>query len=416
MITVFSNISSIITSDTQGRNFKAGNEMNDIGIIRNSRIVVENGIIKDIVPNGSSIQNFDTEIDLSGKIILPGFIECHTHTAFAGSRAEEFRQKLSGTDYETIAQKGGGIITTVKSVRESSFEDLIQIIKPRIAHFISQGITSLEIKSGYGLSFYDEIKLLQVIRELNKIAQIDIIPTFLGAHTLPPEYKNEPGKYIEIITNELLPFISKNKLAVFCDAFCENTAFSAADIDNIFERSSELGLKLKLHTEQFNSIGGIETALKFNVTSADHLEVINDLDIERISKAGIPAVLLPGVSFFLNHKFAPARKLIDAGAVVAISTDYNPGSSNISSLPLVMSIAALKMQMSVEEVISAVTINAAKALDISHEAGSIEIGKKADFAVFNTDNYTDIIYNIGQNLNYMTVKSGNVIYQNPAIC
>jgi imidazolonepropionase len=208
----------------------------------------------------------------------------------------------------------------------------------------------------------------------------------------------------------MLPEAAANKLAIFCDAFCEKTAFLAEETDRIFSKAVELGLKLKLHTEQFNNIGGLNTALKYKATSADHLEVIKEDDVKKIAGSDTAAVLLPGVSFFLNYGYAPARKLIENGAIVALSTDYNPGSSHIANLNFIMSLAALKMKMKVEEVISAVTINAAKALDIQAQTGSLEIGKQADFAVFDTTDYSDIVYNVGKNLNIMTIKNGNIIY------
>jgi imidazolonepropionase len=404
---------AIVTVDTSGKNYKRGEELSEIGCLYDHSIIIEDDKIKDILPTSSvNKNNFQEIIDVSGKTVLPGLVECHTHTAFAGSRADEFRQKLSGVSYEEIAKKGSGINTTVQAVRSSSFEELVSLIKPRVEHFISQGITTLEIKSGYGLNFENERKLLQVINFLNEIYPIDIIPTFLGAHTFPAEYKNDHQAYVDEIINKMIPHFAEQKLAEFCDGFCEATAFSAAEIDEIFSVAVKNGLKLKLHTEQFNAIGGLDVALKHKAVSVDHLEVIIDEDIPKLSQSDTVSVLLPGVSFFLNHQYAPARKLIEQNAIVALATDYNPGSSHISGLSLIMSIAALKMKMTIEETISAVTINAAKALCREKSIGSIEIGKKADFAVFNTADYSDIVYSIGRNLNCMTIKDGNVIYIN----
>jgi imidazolonepropionase len=411
MKTLLYNPAAIVTINTSGKNFKRGKELSDIGCLYEHSIIIEDDTIQDLVPTGSVDKNkFDEVFDLSNKTILPGLVECHTHTAFAGSRADEFRQKLNGVSYEEIAKKGGGINTTVKAVRSSSFEELVNVIKPRIENFISQGITTLEIKSGYGLNFENERKLLQVINFLNEIYPIDIIPTFLGAHTFPPEFKNDHRAYIDEIINKMIPHFAEQNLAEFCDGFCEATAFSANEIDEIFSAANMNGLKLKLHTEQFNSIGGLNVALKHNAVSVDHLEVIKVEDIPILSKSDTVTVLLPGVSFFLNHTYAPARKLIEQNAIVALATDYNPGSSHISSLSLIMSLAALKMHMRIEETISAVTINAAKALCREKSIGSIEIGKKADFAVFNTSDYSDIVYSIGSNLNCLTIKNGKVVY------
>jgi len=413
MKTLLFNPSAIVTVDTSGKNFKRGKELSEIGCIYEHSIVIEDDLIADILPTSSIDKNkFNKFIDATGKTILPGLIECHTHTAFAGSRADEFRQKLSGVGYEEIAKKGGGINTTVKAVRSSSFEDLVNIIKPRIEHFISQGITTVEIKSGYGLNFENERKLLQIINFLNEIYPIDIVPTFLGAHAFPPEFINNHQGYVDEIVNKMIPHFADQKLAEFCDGFCEATAFSANEVDEIFSTADKHGLKLKLHTEQFNSIGGLDVALKHKAVSVDHLEVIKDEDIPKLGKTDTVSVLLPGVSFFLNHTYAPARKLIEKNGLIALATDFNPGSSHISSLSLIMSIAALKMKMTIEETISAVTINSAKALCREKSIGSIEIGKKADFALFNTSDYADIVYSIGSNLNSMTIKDGIVIYQN----
>ncbi len=411
MITLFKNPKQIITVDGNGADYKRGKEINNIGVVTAHSILVEDGKIVELIKNELlNKTKFDEEIDLSDKIVLPGFVECHTHTAFAGSRAEEFKLKLQGVNYEEIAKRGGGITNTMHAVRDSSFDELLKIIKPRIDFFIAQGITTLEIKSGYGLSFYDEIKLLQVIKELNQTSNIEIISTFLGAHTFPPEYKNDNEKYIDLINNELIPYIAEHKLAKFCDAFCESTAFTAEQTERIFNVAKKNGLKLKLHSEQFNSIGGLEVALNMDAVSVDHLEVLKDEQIDMFFNSDTTAVLLPGVSFFLNYNYAPARKLIDANAIVALATDYNPGSSHISNFQLIMSLAAIKMNMTIEEIISATTLNSANALDISNQVGSIEIGKSADFAVFDANDYSDIVYNIGKNLNVMTIKNGKIIY------
>ncbi len=405
------NPSQLLTLDTHGKNVKRGTDLSEIDLLHDHSIVINENLIADIIPNSSLNKNkFDQIIDVTGKTVLPGLVECHTHSVFTGSRADEFRQKLAGVDYEEIAAAGGGIISTVKAVRSASFDELVKTVSPRIEHFIQQGITTLEIKSGYGLDFENEVKLLQVIKYLNEIFSIDIMPTFLGAHTFPPEAKDKREEYVEEIIGRMLPHIAKQKLAEFCDGFCEATAFTSKEIDSIFSAAKKLGLKLKLHTEQFNNVGGLNVALNHNAVSVDHLEVLDNSDIEKLCSSDTVAVLLPGVSFFLNYKYAPARKLIEHNAIVALATDYNPGSSHISSLALVMSFAALKMGMNIEETISAVTINAAKALDVQKTAGSIEPGKKADFSVFDCKEYADIVYDIGKNLNCMTIKNGEIIY------
>ncbi|HEX3073849.1 MAG TPA: imidazolonepropionase, partial [Ignavibacteriales bacterium] len=235
MIKVFYNPLQIATVDTNGKNYKRGKELGEIGVLENHSILVEKGIIKDIVPS-SSINGKYEKIDLSGKVILPGLVECHTHTAFAGSRANEFRKKIEGATYEEIAYSGGGINATVQAVRKHSLEELVDIMKPRVVYFIEQGITTLEIKSGYGLSFDDELKLLQAVKEVGAMFPIDIIPTFLGAHTIPPEFKNNRDEYLNLIIDKMLPEIARQNLATFCDAFCEKTAFSAEETDRIFAK------------------------------------------------------------------------------------------------------------------------------------------------------------------------------------
>jgi len=411
------NPSQLLTIDTQGKNVKRGADLSELNLILDHSIVISDDLIADIIPNSTVNKNkFDKIIDVTGKTVLPGLVECHTHSVFTGSRADEFRQKLDGVDYEKIAESGGGINSTVKAVRHSSFEDIIKSVKPRIENFISQGITTLEIKSGYGLDFENEIKLLHAINYLNEIYPIDIIPTFLGAHTFPPEHKETRNEYIDEIINKMLPHIAGQNLAKFCDGFCELTAFTADEIDLIFSKAKELGFNLRLHTEQFNAIGGLDVALKHNAASVDHLEVLEDDGIIKLGKSDTVSVLLPGVSFFLKCQYAPARKLIENNAVIALATDYNPGSSHISSLSLIMSLAALNMSMTIEETLNAVTINAAAALRMNNKIGSIEIGKKADFSIFGTEEYADIVYDIGRNLNCLTIKNGEIIYSpNPTL-
>lgn len=409
---LFINSSQIVTCNSHGKNYKRGKELSDLEVLENHSILCENGIIKDVVPNYSAYKtDVDERIDLSDKVILPGLIDCHTHTAFAGSRAKEFKEKISGVHYEEIAKRGGGINTTVTAVRNSSLIDLVQLMKPRVHEFIAQGVTTLEIKSGYCLDFENEMKLLHAIKVINEIFPIDIVSTFLGAHTFPPEFKDNHLGYVHLIVDTMIPHIAKNNLAEFCDGFCESTAFTSSEIDKIFEAASSSGLNLKLHTEQFNNVGGLDVALMHKATSVDHLEVLLEKDFSKFSDFETVAVLLPGVSLFLDYQFAPARKLIDNNAIVALATDYNPGSSHILNLHLIMSLAAIKMKMRIEEIINAVTINAAKALNREQTVGSIEIGKKADFAVFNTTDYSDIVYNVGRNLLSHTIKDGEIIFQ-----
>ncbi len=414
MLKILTNPSQIVTVGTNGINYKKGNSLKKLNILYDHSIVVENKIIKDFITN-SEVEKFkgkaDKLINVKDRVVLPGLVECHTHSAFTGSRANEFRERLNGKSYEEIAKDGGGINTTVQSVRNSSNQEIFDNTLKAINYFISRGITTVEIKSGYGLDFENEIKLLRVINNLKNSCPIDIVPTFLGAHTYPNKFKSQHETYLDEIVNKMLPYIKENSLADACDGFCESTAFSADEIDLIFSKAEELGLSLRIHTEQFNNIGGLEVALKHNAVSVDHLEVLKEKQIDQLKGKDTVCVLLPGVSFFLNYHYAPARKLIDNNLIVALSTDCNPGTSPISDLHLIMSLAAIKMEMTIEETISAVTINAAKALKLNDKIGNIEIGKNADFAVFDTNEYSNILYSIGRNLNCMTIKNGEIIYQ-----
>ncbi len=411
MLKLFKNPKQIVTVNTQGENFKRGKSANEIEVLSDVSLVVNDDKIEAFISNGEiDEKKFDKIIDISNKIVLPGLIDSHTHLVFAGSRADEFRRRLRGVSYEEIAREGGGILRTVNAVRNSSHEELIELAKPKIKEFIAQGVTSLEIKSGYGLSFYDEVKLLQVIQRLNDIFPIDIYATFLGAHTFPPEYQNDREDYVALIVNEMLPYVAEHKLAKFTDVFCESTAFNAEQTRKILEKSKELGFGLKLHTEQFNRIGGLDVALELGAVSVDHLEVLSEDEIEKLAESDTVAALLPGVSFFLDYGYAPAKQLNERGAIVALATDYNPGSSHILNLHLIMSIAALKMKMTMEEIISATTINAAKALSIEKTTGSLEAGKQCDLAIFDAKDFSEIIYSVGRNLLSATVKNGEIIY------
>jgi imidazolonepropionase len=409
------NASQVVTVDSKGAGYKRGTDMKNIGVLQGFDVIVENGTIADFVPSGSSLLHVDQRIDIKNKVLLPGLIDCHTHTVFAGSRASEFAEKLKGISYEEIANRGGGITSTMNVTKNASKEYLLKLSRDRVQFFISQGITSLEIKSGYGPDFETELKILEVINQLNSEFLIDIIPTFLGAHTLPEKFRNAREQYLELLIGTMLPHVAQERLAKFCDVFCEASAFTSKEAERVFSAAEKLGFKLKLHTEQFNNIGGFETGLRHNVTSLDHLEMLTAAQQAQLSGKDSVCVLLPGVSFFLDYNYAPAHSLVDNNAIVALSTDFNPGSSHIPNITLIMQLAARKMHMTIEEIISAVTINAAKAIDHASVAGSLEIGKQADFAIFNTTNYEDIIYTMGKNLLDITVKKGDIIYKSNGV-
>lgn len=394
------------------KKFKRGKEMSDAEIVANKSVVIEDGIIKEIIDSKEvDFNSYDKVINCENKLLAPAFVESHTHLAFLGSRANEFKMKIEGATYEQIAEAGGGIISTVKKVRQSSIRELIESMERKILRMIANGVGTIEIKSGYGLDYENEEKLLRAIDYFKKNSPIDIKSTLLAAHTFPPEYKNDKEKYVKLIKEKMLPdFVAKN-LIDFCDGFCEKTAFSPEQIDSIFESAQQLGINLKLHTEQFNQIGGLKIAINRKATSVDHLEVIKESDIEFAASSDTVLNILPGVSFYLNYDYAPARKLIEAGGIVSLATDYNPGSSPIIDINFIGSLACLKLKMKVEEVLVALTLNAAAALDMSDKIGSIEVGKQADFAVFEAESFADLFYNVGINQNIMTIKKGKIIYQ-----
>ncbi|MBK7866735.1 MAG: imidazolonepropionase [Ignavibacteriales bacterium] len=410
MLKRFANASQIVTVDSFGTGRKRGSDASCLNTLSGHDLIVENGRVKDFIQSNSPLTTPHRTVDVKDKVITPGFVECHTHSLFAGDRSAEFRMKLEGKSYEDIAAMGGGIVSSVKAIRETSESDLLSLLLKRIDIFVSQGVTSLEIKSGYGLSYEAELKMLRVIKKAASLRNINIIPCFLGAHSVPTELKNDRKKYLSIIVDELLPRIKGENLATRCDAFCERSAFSPVEVEQVFTVAKSLGFQLTLHTEQFNNIGGLELALKMNALSVDHLEVLRDDQINLFIDSETVAVLLPGVSYTLDYSYAPARRLIDSGATVALATDYNPGTSNINSIFLIMSLAARKLKMTSEEIISAYTINSAAALGISNVTGSLEQGKLADLAILNISNYEQIIYNTAQNFNQMTVKSGKIIY------
>lgn len=350
-----------------------------------------------------------TVIDASDFVVLPGLIDSHTHTIFAGSREDEFEMKLRGATYAEIAQKGGGILNTMSATRKSSKEELLQLGKKRLEQSLRFGITTIEIKSGYGLSLADEIQILEVIRDLREYTPMDIHATFLGAHSVPPEYKPKRDDYVKLVCDEMIPAVAEKKLAEFCDAFCEANVFTIDETRRIFEAAEQYGLKLKLHADQLTHTGGAELCAEMGAVSADHLEHISDRGIDALKNSKTVAGLLPGCSFFLNMQYPPARKLIDAGIPVALATDFNPGSSMTQNLQLIMSIACTQMKMSPAEVIQGVTLNAAKSLDRAG-IGNIQPGFKADLVLFRVPNFKYIPYNFGQNHVEHVIKNGKIVF------
>ncbi len=349
-------------------------------------------------------------INAEDKVVLPGFVDCHTHPVFGATREEEFELRIKGKSYEEIAQAGGGIRSSVRSVRQLSKDELIKLALPRLERFLSYGTTTIEAKSGYGLSLKDEIKILEVIKKLNQIHPMDLVPTFLGAHEIPDEYRERREEYIDLLINQMIPEVAKKKLALFCDVFCEKNVFSLDESRKILEKAKEYGLKPKLHADQLTPFGGAELAAEIKAVSADHLEFISDSGIEKMKQSGTIAVLLPGAVFGLGKdNYPPARKMIDMGLPVALATDFNPGSSFTESMPVILSLACLRMKLTPAEAICAATINSAYAIDKGDSIGSLERGKKADIVIWDVKNYKEIPYHYGVNLVDKVIKDGEVV-------
>jgi imidazolonepropionase len=406
------NIKQLVTVSANGKRLKIGSEMQSIGVVENAAVIVENdtitwiGRMEDL--SMSSIKEAEI-LDCIDKIVLPGFVDPHTHLVFAGSRENEFAMRSSGATYREIAERGGGILSTVRDVRAASKKELKKLARQYLNALLRHGTTTVEIKSGYGLDMDAEVKLLETINELSAEEVMTIVPTFLGAHTIPPEYAGKKDQYIRLIIEKMIPYVAKKNLSVFCDAFCEQGYFDGGDCRSIFEAAKTAGMVPKLHADELTSCGGAELAAEVNAISADHLEHISDVGISALATTGTVGILLPGVSFFLNHSHAPARKMIDAGVPVALASDFNPGSCMSYSVPLMMTIACTQMRMSPEEVITASTLNAAVALNMSHEIGSIETGKKADMVVLDIPNYKFLPYHFGENHVYRVVKNGVIL-------
>jgi imidazolonepropionase len=394
-------------------------EESGLGIIQNGAIVVENGEIfwvgkMEELFKRISLKQKGKEIDATGKVVMPGLIDSHTHIIFGGSRENEFEQRIEGLSYLEIAERGGGILSTVEATRKASFEELFLQGKKRLNRMLSKGVTTIEAKSGYGLSCKDELKILEVMRTLDEDHPVDIVPTFLGAHTVPKEFQNDRKGYIDLLTEEMIPRIAEGKLAEFCDVFCEEKAFSLGESRKILETGKKYGLKPKIHADQLSSGGGAELAAEVGAYSADHLEYVSPNGIKRMAEKGVTAILLPGASFFLSmKKLPPAREMIEKGVTIALATDLNPGSSMTESLSLIMTMGCTMFRMLPREVIQATTIHAAKSMGREDDIGSLEVGKQADIAIFDIPNYRYLPYHFGVDHVETVIKKGKVVYQKP---
>jgi imidazolonepropionase len=352
-----------------------------------------------------------TVIDASGKTVIPGLVDSHTHLIFAGSREDEFEQRLRGKSYQEIATRGGGINATVRRVREASKAELKELARRRLNRLLSYGVTTVEVKSGYGLTLADEIKCLEVIADLNAEGPWELIPTFLGAHAVPPEFGDNREGYVRLLVDDMLPEIARCRLARFCDVFCEVGAFSLPETETILRKARELGFGLKLHADELSPLGGAELAARFGAVSADHLLCITESGIEALADSETVATLLPGTAFFLGMNYAPARKLIDRGVSVALASDCNPGTCPTENLPLIGAMACAQMKMLPLEALTALTFNAARAVGCAERLGSIAVGKQADLVICDVPDYRHLFYHFGVNHVWRVIKSGRVVYQ-----
>lgn len=349
-------------------------------------------------------------IDCMGKTMIPAFVDPHTHPVFWKTRQEEFRMRIEGKDYEEIAASGGGIRNSVRAFRNAAYEELLDITLTRMWTFCQYGTLTLEAKSGYGLSTKDEIKALKIIKETAEKLPLTVTATFLGAHEIPDEYRSKPDAYVDLVVNEMIPRVAEEKLATFCDIFCEKDVFTVKQSEKILLAAKDHGLIPKIHADELHPFGGAELAAKVGAISADHLVQVSDQGIEAMRLAGVIPVLLPATTFFLRkEKFAPARKMIDNGLPVAISTDFNPGSSMTQNMHIVQTIAALKMGMLPNEILWASTLHSAKAIGLKDERGSLEIGKKADLLLLDIPDIDYLPYHFAVSHIVMVVKEGDII-------
>ena len=360
--------------------------------LKNCSIDIEDKIVTNI---GSSNNNGDFIIDCNQKLVTPGFVDAHTHPVFTNGREKEFTQRVSGKSYEEISLSGGGINSSIKGVRESNETELLDIVMGRMDEFLSLGTTTIEAKTGYGLDTESELKSLRVLDNVHNNHQIDILPTFLGAHSIPDEFNGNANAYVNLICNEMIPAVSKQGIAKFCDVFCEVGYFDLLQSSKILKTAMKYNLTPRIHSDEFSNIGGTKLASEVQAVSADHLMEISDNDIDLLTNSDTIAILLPGTTFFLGkEKYAPARKLIDRGVHIAIASDFNPGSCHIKSMPFIIGLSCIYLGLSIEEALKAATWSGACALNEQDRIGSIEVGKQADLIIWDLDKIEQIPYNL----------------------
>lgn len=393
---------------------KRGAEMGDILHIEKGGIIIEDGIIRWVGPDSEMPEpeghvRDEVYMDALGRAVLPGFVDSHTHLVFGGYRPEEFGWRLKGDTYMSIMERGGGIQSTVNATRAASAEELREKAEWYLDEMSAMGVTTVEAKSGYGLDTETEERMLRVIRELGEDPErkVDVVSTFLGAHAVPKEYKGRTAEYVDLIIKEMLPRFCD--MAEFCDIFTEKNVFELEDSRRLLEAAREAGYKLKMHADEIVSLGGAELAADLGAVSADHLLHVSDGGIRRMAESGTVATLLPLTAFALKEEYAPARKFIDAGCAVALATDLNPGSCFSGSIPLTIALACIYMKMSVEETLTALTLNGAAAIDRADRIGSIEAGKQGDVVILHFDTLDALPYYVGMNCVDVTIKNGIIL-------
>lgn len=409
------NAGQLVTVAGNSDHPKRREELSEIGVLTDGAVAAREGMIIAVGSTAELQKRVELEedavvIDAQGKVVLPGLVDPHTHVVFAGSREHELEMKIQGVPYLEILARGGGILDTVRSTRAASRAELFQAAEKYLDEMLAQGTTTAEAKSGYGLTLEDELKTLEVTRDLQEAHSVDLVPTFLGAHAIPEEYKKNPDDFVDLIIREMLPAVARSGLARFCDVFCEDGVFSVEQSRRILTEAKRLGFELKIHADEMVPLGGAELAAELGAVSADHLMVISERGIEMLAASDTVAVLLPATTFcVMGEQYAPARKMIEKGVAVALSSDFNPGSSPVNSLQIVMGIACRQLKMAPAEVISAVTINAAHAIGCAASVGSIEVGKQADLVVFEAKDFRYLMYRFGTNLVDKVIKSGKVV-------
>ena len=408
--------SQIVT--VAGRAPRRGKALADLHVLQDGAILVRDGVIEAVGPVTKIEKLKDSRdaqlLDLDGRVVLPGFVDAHTHLIHAASRAEEYELKIQGASYEEIARKGGGILNSVKKLRAATAEQLKERARVFLERFAEYGTTTIEAKSGYGLDVTSELRILSLHKELDAEQPLEIVSTFLGAHVVPAEYRSKPRgahQYLTVLEQQLIPELAENGLAEYCDVFCERSAFSLSESRQVLLAGKKHGLRPRVHAEQLSNTGATRLGIELGAASCDHLEYLKPVDIRALAKSGTVATLLPGCDFHLGLKqYAPARKLIDAGAIVALATDFNPGTSPTLSMPMILSLACSQLRMTPAEAIAAATVNAAYSLGRHTRIGSLETGKQADLAVFEVADFREIPYYFGVNTCWLTMKRGEVVH------